>query len=147
MDPQRYDGKAPQFESYLPNFYQRPDAARFGRIMKFFVLRNPKAGGALAVTDFLPVERSRRGRAPQCPVCGKYVGVRPLLPPVRVELKAWGVLQWGDVAFGTGDQILVATKLTTLFSRAGLVGWARLDPVEVVKTTRRRAISGPPPAY
>jgi len=84
--------------------------------MKFYVLENPKVGpgDGDAVTDYLYVDGSKLGDAPQCPVCGKYLGGMPLLPPIRLELKAWGS-RWGDVAFFGGDQILVSNRLRDLF--------------------------------
>jgi hypothetical protein len=114
--------------------------------MKVFVLQNPKAGRGDAVTDFLPVDGSRTGDAPRCSVCGKPIGMLPLMPPVRVELESWG-LRWGDVAFGPGDQILVSDKLTKLFADAGLVGFERLDVVEIAKAKRRKSGAGEPPGY
>lgn len=114
--------------------------------MKFFVLRNPKVEHGDAVTDFLPVDGSRTGDAPRCSKCGKPIGMLPLVPPVRVELEAWGA-RWGDVAFGPGDQILVSDKLTKLFAEAGLVGFERLDAVEIEKAKRRKPGAGEPPGY
>jgi hypothetical protein len=114
--------------------------------MKLYVLQNPKVGRTDAVTDFMPVEGSRMGDAPQCGVCGKYLGLRPLLPPIRVELEAWGS-RWGDVAFGTGDEILISHKLSTLFAESALVGFERIDPVEVMNFRRRRPVVGDPPQY
>lgn len=114
--------------------------------MSYFVLQNTKAGRGDAVTDYLPVDGSRTGDAPRCAVCGKFVGMLPLLLPVRVELEAWGS-RWGDVAFGPGDQILVSDKLKRLFTEAGLVGFTRFDPVEIVKTHRLRSGAGDPPEY
>lgn len=115
--------------------------------MKFFVLGNPKAGRGEAVTDFMPVDGAPSGEAPRCEVCGKYVGMRPLLPPVRVELDGWGGM-WGDVAFGTSDQVLVSDRLKNALADAGLNGFARVDPVVVEKVRRRRpSISGSPPEY
>jgi hypothetical protein len=36
----------------------------FGRLMKCFVLENPKTGRGNAATDYLPVDGSRTGDAP-----------------------------------------------------------------------------------
>jgi hypothetical protein len=74
--------------------------------MKFYVRQNPKVGGGVAETDFLDVDGSNVGDAPRRPVCGAVVGMLPLLPPIRLELKAWGS-RWGDAAFGPGDQLLI----------------------------------------
>jgi hypothetical protein len=114
--------------------------------MKFFILHNPKAGRGDAVTDYVPVDGSRSGDAPRCPVCGKFLGMLPLLPPVRVELEAWGS-RWGDVVFGPSDQILISAKLKTLFVESGLVGFIRFDPVEVVKAKRHESAVGGPLDY
>jgi hypothetical protein len=115
--------------------------------MKIFVLQNPKAGRAEAVTDFLPIDGALTGDAPRCGVCDKYVGMRPLLPPVRVGLEAWGP-SWGDVVFGPGDQVLISDRLKGLVAEAGLRGFLRCDPVDVVKVRRRGgATKEPPPNY
>jgi hypothetical protein len=115
--------------------------------MKFFVLGSPKAGRGEAVTDFVPVDGASSGEAPRCTVCGKYVGMRPLLPPVRVELEGWGEF-WGDVAFGPADQVLVSDRLKNAVADAGLNGFAHIDPLVVAKVKRRRpSISGSPPEY
>ena len=83
--------------------------------MKFFVLHNPNVEAGDAITDFVAVEGSALGEAPRCLVCGKFIGMLPLAPPVRVDVEAWGS-RWGDVAFGPGDQILISAKLKKLFS-------------------------------
>jgi len=115
--------------------------------MKIFVLQNSKAGGGQAVTDFLPIDGALTGDAPRCNLCDKYVGMRPLLPPVRVELEGWGS-SWGDVVFGPGDQVLISERLKGLFTDAGLRGFLRYDPVDVVKAKRRGgAAEGSPPNY
>lgn len=115
--------------------------------MKFFVLQNPRAGRGEAVTDFVPVDGALMGDAPRCPVCEKYIGLRPLTPPVTVELEGWGA-SWGDIAFGPADQVLISGRLKTAFAEAGLSGFTRFDPVLVAKTKRRRpSISGSPPEY
>lgn len=115
--------------------------------MKFFVLQNPKAGRGEAVTDFVPVDGALIGDAPRCPACGKYVGLRPLIPRVAVELEGWGAA-WGDIAFGPGDQVLVSGRLKNAFVEAGLSGFTRFDPVVIAKTKRRRpSICGSPPEF
>jgi hypothetical protein len=115
--------------------------------MKFFVLVNPKGGRGIAVTDFAPVDGSHTGDAPRCDTCGNYVGLRPLLFPVRVELECWGS-KWGDIAFGPGDQLLISGRLRRAFAEAGLNGFTLLDPVEVAKVRRRQpSMKGNPPDY
>lgn len=114
--------------------------------MTFFVLQNPKAGDGDAVTDYLPLDDSKIGVAPRCPVCGKFLGMLPLIPPVKVEIRAWG-MRWGDIVFGSGDELMVSDKLKTLFSRSHLVGITRFDPIAVVKVDKRSIARGEPPTY
>lgn len=114
--------------------------------MKFFILQNSMAERGGAVTDYFAADSSRMGDAPRCPVCGRFLGMLPLLPPVRVELEAWGS-RWGDFAFGPGDQVLISDKLKKLFSDAGLVGFERLDPVLITAFKKRRSGAGEPPGY
>src|SRR5262245_50776441 len=114
--------------------------------MKFYVLQRPKVGASNAETDFLQVDGSRVGDAPQCPICGAAVGTLPPLPPIRLELKAWGS-RWGDAAFGPADGVLVSNRLRDLFVEARLAGFTRFDPVEVVKARRRKTKVGQPPDY
>jgi hypothetical protein len=100
--------------------------------MKFFVLQNPKTDEGSAVTDFVPVDGSRLGEAPRCPICGQFVGMLPLLPPVRIELEAWGA-DFGDIAFGPADEILVTERFWELYQASGLTGLLDVGPAEVVK--------------
>jgi hypothetical protein len=113
----------------------------------FYVLQNPDPDREDAVTDFLDVDGSPTGAAPRCEVCGKYTGLMPLVPPVRVELESWSSV-WADVAFGPGTQKLISDRLKRHFAEAGLRGFVRCDPAEVVKVTRRKGgAKGPPPRY
>lgn len=114
--------------------------------MRFFVLQNPREVRGDSVTDYLPADGSKTGDAPRCLVCGQPIGMLPLLPPVRVELEAWGT-RWGDVAFGPGDQILVSDKLKKLFGEAGLLGFGHLDPVDIVKLKKHKRGTEDPPGY
>ena len=70
----------------------------------------------------------------------------PLLPPIRLELKAWGS-RWGDAGFGPGGQLLVSNRLRDLFVEAGLVGFTRFDLVEIVKARGRKTKVGRPLDY
>lgn len=114
--------------------------------MRIFVLRNTSASDGDAVTTYLPLEGSRRGDAPPCEVCGRFFRLMPLVPPVRVELKAWGTT-WGDIAFGPGDQLLVSDSFKSPFVAAGLVGISSFDPVEVVRAMPRRVAQRKMPSY
>lgn len=114
--------------------------------MRFYVLKQTQGSVGAAVTDFLEAPGSLTGEAPRCQVCGNFVGMRPLLPPVRVQMKAWGET-WGDVAFGVGDQIVVSEKFSSAFHTTGLRGIQRLDPVRVVRVAVTRQEIPAPPTY
>jgi hypothetical protein len=114
--------------------------------MNFFVLTNFGGEQCKTATDFAPVDGSRMGDAPRCPVCGEFVGMRPLLPPVRLELESWGS-QWGDVAFGPGDQILISERLKSLYADRNLIGFTRFDNVALAKVRNRMGALSDPPDY
>lgn len=115
--------------------------------MKLFVLENPKAAGVGAVTDFEPIDGSPMGHAPQCRLCGGFVGLMPLVPPIRINLVSWGE-SWSDIAFGPGDQILISARLKGAFAQAGLSGVERYDPAAIEKVTRKhRSFDQCPPKY
>jgi len=105
--------------------------------MQFFVLQHPKDPVDDALTDFLPAPGSKSGDAPRCPKCGNAVGMRRSLPPIRVELETWGK-RFGDVAIGTGNQVLVSERFKDAFLSAGLTGFSQFMPAEIVKIIARR---------
>lgn len=102
--------------------------------------------GKAADTEWLPVEGAPRGDAPRCPVCGNYVGARPLLPVVNIELKAWGQ-EWGDIAFGVGDELLISERTRDIATGAGLIGFEEFLPTRVVRATARKRAMAVPPTY
>lgn len=114
--------------------------------MNFFVLQNPRAGEGSAVTDFLPVDGSRTGEAPRCSVCGKYVGMLPLLSPVLVELETWGA-EFGDIAFGPAMELVTSDRFLRLYQASGLTGLIDVSPVEVAEVKSHQKLRGPVPRY
>lgn len=114
--------------------------------MRFFVFKNPRATGNLAATDFLPADDSRTGEAPRCPKCGNFIGMIPLLPPVRVELEAWGNT-YGDFSFGPGDEILVAGPLLDKLQAASVVGLQSIGKADIVSVVKHQNITGNPTSY
>lgn len=114
--------------------------------MKFFVLdRHPKPDQVLGVTDF-HLRNPVRGEAPRCPVCGGYTGGLPLLQPVRVDLEVWGT-QFGEFAFGPGDQLLVTEHLWALFRGSDLTGLLDVGPAEVIGVKAHKKLGLPLPCY
>jgi len=114
--------------------------------MSFFVLQNPKADAGAAVTDFVPVDGSQTGEAPRCPSCGKYLGMLPLIPPVRVELETWGA-DFGDIAFGPGEEVLVSDRFWKLYQPSGLTGLMHVGLAEVASVKSHRTMSERAPRY
>jgi Immunity protein family (Imm11) len=103
--------------------------------MQFYVL-DPQAKDSKLRTDFFNDELSKVGQVPKCAVCGGNIGMLPVLPPRRVELKVWG-RHFGDLAFGTGDDLLVSERFRDAFVRSGLVGFSGFAPAEIVKVVAR----------
>jgi len=115
--------------------------------MKFFVLKRTNTDNGGAVTAFLPVDGMQSAEAPVCETCGKYVDLRPLIPPVRVELECWGD-KWGDFAFGPGNQLLISERFKEMAFNRGINGLTSLQPVTVERIRRqRRGMSSNPPQY
>lgn len=115
--------------------------------MKFFVLQHhPEVSEVPAVTDFLYADGSPMGEAPRCPACGEYIGMLPLLPPIRVELETWGA-EFGDSAFGVGDEFLVSDRFWNLYQASGLTGLIFVAPVEVLKVKSHRKLRQGQPKY
>ena len=105
--------------------------------MRFFVLEHPKDPVDDALTDYLPADGTTRGDAPHCPKCAAAVGSKRWLPPMRVELETWGK-RFGELAFGTGNSVLVAERFKDAFQSSGLTGFFEFAPAEVVKLIARR---------
>ncbi len=88
----------------------------------------------------------KTGEAPRCPICGKYVGMLPKLPPIRVELKTWGNAL-GDLAFGPGDGFLVSDRFWRLYQATGFTGLINVSIVEVVRVKTGHTPPASAPLY
>ena len=120
-------------------------AFSFPPCMQFYVLKNPSETKSSTVTEFSEHE-SVQGDAPRCCVCGKFIGPLPWLPPFRAELEVLGN-DFGDIAFGAGNELLVSNRFKRLYSEAGLSGFKGFEPVEIVRTKCRRRLAKPVPEY
>ncbi len=114
--------------------------------MSFYVLDRRKAPVGEATTDFLEVEPIRRGEAPRCPICGNFIGMKPHLPPFRVNIETWGS-RYGDLAFGPGDQILVSERFKEEYHGHCLTGISEFEAVEVARVLNRKKIRDRRPQY
>ena len=116
--------------------------------MKFYVLDNPSDTERGAVTDFTQSKPMNLGEAPTCPICGGFIGSLPWLPPYRAELEVWGK-DYGDIAFGPGNELMVAQRVADAFKHEGLFGFSGFNEVDIVKVIRRGGskIASHPPRY
>jgi hypothetical protein len=114
--------------------------------MKFYVLAIPKAECGNVPTNFVSVDGSPTDDAPRCDICGKFRGMRPLLLPIHLEINTLGP-RWGDVAFGSGDQIVISEKLKRLYTDNSMTGFSGFDPVMIARKNCHSTDAGSPPKY
>jgi hypothetical protein len=110
-----------------------------------YLLDSPRTIGK-ATTDFLSVEPDNVGEAPRCPACKRPIGMLRWMPPFRVELAVWGP-EFGDIAFGTGGDLLVSERFVSLWRKEALVGLEGFESVDVVRVRRRGKNKESPPRY
>ncbi len=112
-----------------------------------YLLQRRGAPRGDAKTEFLQADPHNVSDGLDCPCCGRPVGMFRWAQPLRAELETWD-LQYGDLAFGPGESILVAERFKDLWLRSGLVGLSGFEPVDVVKVVRRgKRIKEAPPPY
>jgi hypothetical protein len=115
--------------------------------MRFFVLQiHPPIHEVVAATDFLPADGSTRGQPPRCSSCGKNVGMLPLLSPIRVEVEAW-TSDFGDLAFGPGDELLLAQRFWQIYKESGFTGLIFISSVEIIKLNLHKKVPKRVPTY
>ena len=105
--------------------------------MKFFVLRNPRGTESSCITDFYIEDPFIQGDAPRCDLCKRYIGGTPWLPPHSAELELWGKV-FGDVALGSGNDLLISERMKTLVQTDDITGLEGFEPVKIVRVKRRR---------
>jgi len=114
--------------------------------MSFYVLENPETVETDAVTDCLTADGFITGEAPMCETCGRAIGPLRWEPPFEVEMRFWGKYH-GDIAFPTGDDLLVSERFKNLFLQTGLTGLHGFFPAEVVKVVPKRMLKRLPRYY
>jgi hypothetical protein len=92
--------------------------------------------GQWAETEFAIAKPERLGAAPVCESCNGPLGKLEWLPPFRVELSVPGK-DFGDIAFGAGDDLVVSTRFIDVMSRAGIVGLETKEAVTLVRVVHR----------
>lgn len=84
------------------------------------------------------------GPAPECPKCGRAIGMREWRPPFQVELTVYGAEGAGDFVKCSGDSLLISERMAGAIRSEGLSGFRGLEPVEVVKMNARAKRVGIP---
>jgi hypothetical protein len=96
--------------------------------MRFWVF---ESSGAWAFADTID---AAHGEAPRCPSCGKFIGLRPWLPPHRVRLvEGTKASAPADAITGPGLGVgfIASDRFVTEFERANLKGIERWEPVGI----------------
>ncbi len=101
---------------------------------RFFVLEEELHGRY--DTKFVQDEPDNRGDAPECPRCGRTIGMLKWLPPYRVELELHGE-EFGDFVDGPGYEVLISERFAKAFRDEGLKGWLGFHPAEIVRIRRK----------
>jgi hypothetical protein len=114
--------------------------------MRFLVLKRPASTESSALTDYVDTDGSKTWPAPQCTLCWSIIGSLPLLPPIIVELECWGA-SFGDIVFGSGNELLLNEGLLNSFHASRLNGLIEIAPVDVVHVTVHRKLLGELPRY
>jgi hypothetical protein len=101
---------------------------------RFFVLQDDVHGQH--DTQGSSVDPVSLGDAPECPRCGRTIGMLTWLPPYRAELELYGE-SLGDFVEGPGYELLVSERFAEAFRSEGLTGLLGFQPAEVVRVRRK----------
>jgi hypothetical protein len=97
---------------------------------RFFVLRDEMHGRY--DTQFSHVAPENLGEAPQCPQCGRTIGMLTWLPPHRTELELHGE-DFGDFVHGPGYEFLISERFADSLRPEELTGLLGFHPAEIVR--------------
>jgi len=99
--------------------------------MRFWIFDRQMMAGPWAFAD--TIDPTHYGDAPRCRACGRFIGMKPWLPPYRVRLVAGTKTSApADVITGPGfDGFIASESFVTEFERSGLSGIARWEPVQI----------------
>lgn len=112
--------------------------------MEYYVLQSE--AGTDAETLYEPAEPMRLGPAPTCPRCGRYVGLRTWLAPRSARIGVYGRV-FGDVAFGSGTDLLLSDSFVSAWRSKSLRGLGGFEPVAVRRTSAPRLSRSCAPKY
>ncbi len=100
-------------------------------------------------TRFRAAPESTLAASPVCATCKGFIGSEQIVPPIRVSLVTYGA-QFGDVAFGSVDQILVSKRFKQAYEARDMRGLESFNPVEVLEHVRHNGMADDvamPPYY
>lgn len=97
-------------------------------------------------TYVYPVSPDNVGEAPRCPVCGRFTGSLPWLPPYRAELEVFGSA-YGDIIQSPGVEVLISRTFREKFLKRSLVGLSGFHQVKIVLVKSKKKIKGKIPNY
>jgi hypothetical protein len=86
------------------------------------------------------------GPAPECPICGRFIGMLQWLPPFRVELRLIDNI-WDDWIQLSGDDFLVSEAYVKVHRSHDFSGLTPFAPAEVVGIRYRTSKKPAAPTY
>ncbi len=78
--------------------------------------------------------------SPVCPTCNGFIGSLQIVPPIHVSLETYSG-QFGDVAFGSVDQILVSERFKQAYKARDMRGLESFNPVEVLDHVKQNGMA------
>ncbi|HEV2989213.1 MAG TPA: hypothetical protein VG759_12285 [Candidatus Angelobacter sp.] len=80
--------------------------------------------------DFDPGEWTSVGDAQKCKVCGKFIGMLPLVPPIRGKIEASKSIF--DLSGTSGGDILLSERCLGAFKEHGIQGLTGIHSIELL---------------
>lgn len=97
--------------------------------MKWFVLNGPYCDDNTEF-DFDPGDWTRVGQAPKCELCGNFVGMLALLPPIKGRLEFSRTIF--DLSVTSGADVLLSERCLRAFEENRIHGLVDIHPVELL---------------
>jgi hypothetical protein len=98
--------------------------------MQYFVLR--PVIPSPAETEYIPVRAPKSGEPPRCPRCNRAVAPAPWVSPRRAVVLGHGS-EFGDIAFGLADGLLVSARFRRAWEAEGLAGIVECDRLAAMR--------------
>lgn len=98
--------------------------------MRFYTLQHTV--GVPDETTYVQAGRVVRGAPPICPSCGSIAGALSWQPPRRAVVVRYGK-DFGDVAYGDAEELLISARFRLAWEGAGLQGISEFAELEEVR--------------